>query len=170
MNPFFGANIAVNIAVQVATQTARMAATNSSHHDDPENKPPISPVPLSDDVIKEELAALGPSPGMDFSSHPLKEDYQHILNRNPEWILGIAFVFKIGNSKTQVTPKSMTTDPDNGEVFYICDLIDENGARMDRFQQASFLEDIYAGNMMPLEDPTAFAAKILLMDSLKQKA
>ena len=145
MSPFSGANTAIN----------------SSRPEDP----PVS----SDDIIKEELAALGPAPGIDFSSHPLKEDYQHILSRNPEWILNMAFVFKIGSNRTQVTPRSMTTDPDNGEVFYICDIIDEGSARNDRYQAISFLEDIYAGNMMPLEDPTAFAAKILLMDSLKQQ-
>jgi hypothetical protein len=125
--------------------------------------------PPSEDVMKEELATIGPSPGIDFSSHTLKEEYQQILSRNPQWILNLTFTFKLGSNQVRMTPRSMEVDPENSEVFFVCEVIDENGTRIDRFQQESFLEDIYAGNMMPLDDPTAFAAKILLMDSLKKQ-
>jgi hypothetical protein len=170
-----GADLASQIAIQISLMNLRLSLLEPHHGT--EEKTQIPPhylpqsVPPSDDVIKEEMLALGPGAGIDFNNHPVKEEYEWILKRNPEVVLEQTFTFQIGEEKTSITPKSLFVDPSDNEHYMICDVTDSLGSRIERLQETSFLEDIYAGNLRPLEDSAALAAKLLLMDSIrKQKA
>jgi hypothetical protein len=145
------------------------AAINSAYPGNPQEAP-NSIVPITD-VMREELAAIGPTSGIDFAVVPMKEEYQHILLSNPELIRDQTFAFSLGGKRATITPGWWVDgdDKNDSELYVSCTIKDDAGERIEKVMVKSFLEDLFVGALRPNEGMEAYAAKLLIYESLQKQ-
>jgi len=130
-------------------------------------KPDVEP----DLLAREEIAAVEHSSTALVFDSPMKEEYQDILRMSPELIRDQTFIYFIGGKKGTITP-GLWVDGDNkddGELYVSCTIKDEDGERTEKIMVRSFLEELFTGVLRPIDGVEAYAAKLLIYDSLRKQ-